>query len=199
MQPARLVRRAGAGGGTSTIFGQPFYQAGVVPSSLSQRLPDGAFSPLPMREVPDIAADADPQTGFLFGETVELKDNSFGFALSRVGGTSLAAPLTAGLLADAMQRARRAFGLANPLLYLLYRTPVFHDVTDSPLRRGVPVAAVRNDYTTPSLAQGPVVTSLRTTGHDGGGAALLSATRGYDDVTGLGSPTLRLFRFLTTR
>jgi subtilase family serine protease len=190
---------SGAGGGTSTVFGQPSYQATVVPNDLSQRLPDGTFSPTPMREVPDISADADPQTGFLDGETVGLKDNTFGFALSRIGGTSLAAPLTAGLLADAMQAAHHAFGLANPLLYLLAHTPVFHDVTGSPLGRQVPVAVVRADYTTPSLARGPIVTSLRTTGLDGGGDALLRAAPGYDDVTGIGSPTLRMFPFFLIR
>jgi subtilase family serine protease len=188
---------SGAGGGTSTIFRQPFYQRNVVPASLSRRLPDGTISATPMREVPDIAADADPQTGFLFGETVQLSDASYGFALSRIGGTSLASPLTAGILADVMQGLRHPLGLANPLLYALYRTPAFHDVTGTPLGPNVPVAVARNDYTDPSTATGPIIHSLRTTGMDGGGAALLSATKGYDDVTGLGSPSLgflRIFR-----
>ncbi len=181
---------SGAGGGTSTIFGQPRYQRGVVPDSLSRRLPDGTTSVGPMREVPDIAADADPQTGFSYGETVLLKNGTYGFALSRIGGTSLASPLTAGILADVMQGTGRSLGFANPVLYTLYGTPAFHDVTDTPLGPGVPIAVARNDYTDPSTATGPIIHSLRTTGHDGGGSALLTATTGYDDVTGLGSPRL---------
>ncbi len=185
---------SGAGGGTSTIFSQPIYQDGVVPDSLSKRLPDGTISPTPMREVPDIAADADPNTGFRYGETVLLKDGTYGFALSRVGGTSLASPLAAGLLADIMQGVHSSLGFANPLLYLLYGSPVFHDVTDTPLGPGVQIAVARNDYSDPSTATGPLIHSLRTTGLDGGADALLSATSGYDDVTGLGSPSLGVFR-----
>jgi len=190
---------SGAGGGTSTTFPQPSYQRGVVPDSLSQRLPDGTVSGTPMREVPDIAADADPQTGFLYGETVRLKDGSYGFALSRIGGTSLASPLTAGILADVMQGLHHTLGLANPLLYALYGTSAFHDVTDTPLGADVPIAAARNDYTDPGTAAGPIIHSLRTTGMDGGGAALLSAATGYDDVTGLGSPSLDVFGVFRNR
>jgi hypothetical protein len=53
----------GAGGGTSTLFAQPFYQRGVVPAALGR--PAGAAQP--MRVMPDIAADADPSTGMLIG------------------------------------------------------------------------------------------------------------------------------------
>jgi hypothetical protein len=95
------------------------------------------------------------------------------------------------MLADLMQGLHHALGLANPLLYALYRSAAFHDVTDTPLGPRVPVAFARNDYTDPSTATGPIIHSLRTTGLDGGDSALLTATKGYDDVTGLGSPSLR--------
>src|SRR6185437_10144732 len=57
---------AGSGGGTSTLFGQPAYQRGVVPAALSHA---GGSVPA-MRVVPDIAADADLATGVLNGETL---------------------------------------------------------------------------------------------------------------------------------
>ncbi|MGO9500085.1 MAG: protease pro-enzyme activation domain-containing protein [Streptosporangiaceae bacterium] len=184
----------GSGGGTSTAYRQPAYQAGVVPASLARRLPDGRMSRKPMREVPDVAADADPQTGFLYGETVVLKNGKTGFQLSRIGGTSLSSPLFAGVEADAAQvTGRRTLGFANPLLYQLAGSPAFHDVTDTPLGRRVKIAVTRNDYTNPALAGGPVRTTLRTFGMDGGGTALLQATRGYDDVTGVGSPAAGFF------
>ena len=59
------------------------------------------------------------------------------------------------------------------------------------------LAEVRQDYTDPFTKTGPVVTYLRTLGIDGEGAAALPAVRGYDDATGVGSPTaayLKSFR-----
>jgi subtilase family serine protease len=185
---------SGSGGGTSTVYGQPAYQRGVVPGSLSKHLPGGATSATPMRVVPDISALADPQTGFLFGETVQLKDGTYGFALSRIGGTSLASPLVAGMIADADQAFHGSVGFADPLIYRLAGTRAYHDVTGDPLGAGDPVAVARNDYTNTATAQGPIISTLRTTGLDGGGAALLTATRGYDDSTGVGSPDFGFFR-----
>jgi hypothetical protein len=102
--------------------------------------------------------------------------------------------LFAGVEADAAQvTGRRTLGFANPLLYQLAGSPAFHDVTDTPLGRRVKIAVTRNDYTNPALAGGPVRTTLRTFGMDGGGTALLQATRGYDDVTGVGSPAAGFF------
>ncbi len=179
------------GGGTSTLYAQPGYQAGVVPASLSRRLPNGKTSPAPMREVPDISAYADPATGFLVGETVlEPNGKTFGFALSRIGGTSVACPTFAGIEADAQQAAGHPLGFANPLIYGLFRTSAtaaYHDVTDHPLGP-TPLAQVRDNYTNPATRQGPLVYFLRTLGIDGEGAAALHATAGYDDATGVGSP-----------
>lgn len=176
------------GGGTSTLYAQPAYQQGVVPSSLSQRLPGGGRSPAPMREVPDVAAYADPATGFLIGETVlEPNGKTYGFALSRIGGTSLACPTFAGIEADAQQAAGGPLGFANPAIYHRYGTGAFHDVTGLPPGPG-PLAQVRPDYADPATKGGPLVYNLRTLGIDGEGAAALRATPGYDDATGVGSP-----------
>jgi len=98
---------AGAGGGTSQLFTQPWYQTSTVPNSLSQ-----ARGSTKMRTVPDIAADADPYTGMYYGITTNGT-----FVLSALGGTSLACPLIAGIQALAQQNRPIAIGFANPLLY----------------------------------------------------------------------------------
>jgi len=180
-----------SGGGTSTLYPQPAYQAGVVPDSLAERLPDGAMSSTPMREVPDVSAYADPATGFLVGETVlEPNGKTYGFALSRIGGTSVACPTFAGIEADAQQAAGGALGFANPLIYKADTAPdskAFHDVKDHPFGR-TPLAQVRANYTNAATRKGPITYDLRTLGIDGEGAAALHATVGYDDATGVGSP-----------
>ncbi len=51
---------SGTGGGVSALFKEPLYQKLDVPKSLATL--NGST---PMRVVPDIAADADPETGFL--------------------------------------------------------------------------------------------------------------------------------------
>ncbi len=142
---------------------------------------------------PDVALDADPATGFLFGETVRLRGGRIGFQLSRIGGTSLASPLFAGIEADAAQNTGpRAVGFANPLLYTLAGSAAFHDVTNTPLGPGVRIAAARNEWSDSTTGTGPLQTFLYTFGMDGSGKAALRATPGYDDVTGMGSPTAEL-------
>jgi len=177
-----------SGGGTSTLYQQPFYQTGVVPNALSHRLPDGTISPTAWREVPDVSALADPSTGMLVGQTTLQPDGTtYAFSLSRIGGTSVSCPTFAGIEADAQQAAGHPLGFADPVIYLRYGTAAFHDVTDHPLGPGY-LAQVRNNYTDPSTKGLPLVTYLRTLGIDGEGAAALPATKGYDDATGIGSP-----------
>jgi len=177
-----------SGGGTSTLYQQPFYQARVVPTALSHRLPNGTVSPTAMRVVPDVSALADPSTGMLVGQTTLQPDGtSYAFSLSRIGGTSVSCPTFAGIEADAQEAAGHVLGFANPAIYARYGTTAFHDVTDHPLGPGY-LAQVRNNYTNPATKQGPLLTDLRTLGIDGEGAAALPATNGYDDATGVGSP-----------
>ena len=177
-----------SGGGVSSVYTQPWYQAGVVPNSLATSLPNGTTSSTPMRVVPDVSALADPSTGFLIGETTLQPDGTtYAFSLSRIGGTSLSSPTFAGIEADAQQAAGHALGFANPVIYQRYGTSAFHDVTDHPLGPGY-LAEVRNNYTDPDTKTGPLITYLRTLGVDGEGAAALPAVKGYDDSTGVGSP-----------
>jgi subtilase family serine protease len=183
----------GGGGGTSELYQQPSWQAGVVPDALATRLPTGRTSATPMREVPDVALDADPATGFLYGETFRLRGGKDGFMLSRIGGTSLSSPLFTGMEADAAQEAGTdELGFVNPALYQLAGTGAYRDVTDSPLGAGTHIALARNEWADNATGTGGLRTSLYTLGIDGEGAAALHATKGYDEVTGLGSPTGRL-------
>ncbi len=172
---------SGAGGGTSRLYGQPFYQRGVVPDSLA--LAGGGT--VKQRVEPDIAAVADPNTGFLVGQTQAFPDGSFQYSEYRIGGTSLAAPVIAGVQALA-QQARHGvpIGFANPLIYDRYGTGAYHDVTDHPLGRGKDLAVVRVDYANGFDAADGLLTSLRSLGKD----SSLSAVVGYDDVTGVGTP-----------
>jgi subtilase family serine protease len=183
------------GGGVSTAFTQPFYQRGVVPYSLATDVPEGSTT-TPMRVTPDVSAIADPSTGVLVGETLyQPDDKTLKFSLSRIGGTSVASPVFAGIEADAQQAAGRDLGFANPAIYSRYGTGAFHDVTENPS----PEFEVRNNYTDPYTATGPLVTWLRAMGINGGGAAALTATRGYDDATGVGSPNQYVQSFFGRR
>jgi len=187
-----------AGGGVSTAYAQPSYQRGVVPDSLATHLPDGTTSTTPMRVEPDVSALADPSLGFLVGQTTLQPDGTtYAFSLSRIGGTSVAAPTFAGIQADAQQAAGHPLGFANPAIYQRAGTSAFHDVTDHPRGPGN-LAVVRNNYTNPYTKQGPLLTSLRTLGIDGEGAAALPAVPGYDDSTGVGSPQNYIQSFART-
>src|SRR5712691_670143 len=179
------------GGGVSTAYAQPWYQKLVVPRSLALAAPEGTAT-TPMRVVPDVAALADPSTGIAVGETLFGPNNSpEKFYLSRIGGTSVASPIFAGIEADAQQAARHPLGFANPVIYLLAAgnkfTRAFQGVTDHPLGPGH-LAEVRSNYTDPFHVVGPLKTYLRTLGINGVGASALPAVKGYDDATGVGSP-----------
>ena len=108
-----------SGGGASLLWAQPSYQRGVVPNSLAKA--PGNRGGL-VRAVPDISADADPSTGMAVGIlSFDTKGNVNGYTEQSVGGTSLASPLVAGLLADAEQY-QKPFGFLNPALYRLAGT-----------------------------------------------------------------------------
>jgi subtilase family serine protease len=189
---------AGGGGGTSDLFTQPGYQRGVVPRSLSTNLPDGTTAKQPMRTIPDISAVADSGTGIRYPEWNQRSDGSFGYTESRVGGTSLACPVVAGLQALAQEaQGRQPIGFANPAIYQRAGKHLFHDVTDKPLGSD-PVAYVRTNYSDPYAAQGPLLYVLVTSGNNGiPKDDALTASPGYDRGTGVGSPTaayLRSFR-----
>ncbi|HSP10161.1 MAG TPA: hypothetical protein VLU92_11255 [Candidatus Dormibacteraeota bacterium] len=62
--------------------------------------------------------DGDPTTGMLVGMTQDFPDTGIQYGEYRIGGTSLASPLLAGLQADA-QSGRGRIGFASPMIYAL--------------------------------------------------------------------------------
>jgi kumamolisin len=100
------------GGGVSETFALPIYQQGAkVPKA-----PNGFVG----RGVPDVAGDADPETGynvFIDGKPAVI------------GGTSAVAPLWAGLLALINESLGASVGYVNPLLYSAKAESTFHDIT----------------------------------------------------------------------
>jgi subtilase family serine protease len=152
----------GSGGGASSLFNKPAYQAGISSS--------------PYREVPDVAMDADPNTGMLVGETQTFPDGKY-YDQYRIGGTSLASPLFAGLTALTLQNAGGGLGLLNPTIYA--NKTAFTDVKKTPNQLGV----VRPDFINSVDASGGIKYSVRTFDQD----SSLVTKAGYDEVTGLGS------------
>jgi kumamolisin len=101
------------GGGVSIEFALPSYQADA-------KVPNNVGTGKPGRGVPDVAGNADPQTGYQ-----TLVDGS----QQIVGGTSAVAPLWAGLVVLLNQSLGAPLGFANPRLYALLRGAGFHDIT----------------------------------------------------------------------
>jgi len=165
----------GAGGGVSRLFAEPSYQQGVVPSSVFTA--QGRTG----RAVPDISALADPNAGYLIGETQTFPDGSVKYSEYRIGGTSLASPIIAGIMALANQAAGHPLGFVNPLLYGLGGSAAYNDVV-SP---SATVAMVRANYKNGVDASNGLSYVLRTANQT---LSLVTAP-GYDDVTGLGTPT----------
>lgn len=96
----------GSGGGYSTVFTRPSWQAAEVAQS--------------GRGIPDVAANADPETGYNI-----LVDGHQEIA----GGTSPAASLWAGLVVLLNQKLNRHVGFVNPALYSIDQTRGFRDIT----------------------------------------------------------------------
>jgi len=168
----------GGGGGTSARVPEPFYQYPVVPQALARA--NGGRD----RVLPDVAAVADSGTGFLVGQTQTWPDGATRYGEFRVGGTSVACPVFAAIQALAEQSQGSPLGFANPEIYERYNTPAFHDVTDAPLGAQTKLAQVRIDFHDGVDNTYGQDVSLRTMGHD----SSLHAVKGYDDVTGVGSP-----------
>jgi kumamolisin len=100
------------GGGVSKVFALPNYQQSAkVPPA-----PNGFVG----RGVPDVAASADPESGY----NVIVDGQP-----SVIGGTSAVAPLWAGLLARINQALGKNVGYVNPLLYSTSAEATFHDIT----------------------------------------------------------------------
>jgi kumamolisin len=104
---------SGSGGGLSQ-FPRPAYQAAALPSVTT-------------RAVPDIAADADPNTGF---DVVHDFGTGFGLEYDTFGGTSLASPISAAMLTTELASRGLTNGGIGDIHSALYAAPAtsFRDV-----------------------------------------------------------------------
>jgi len=122
------------------------------------------------RGVPDVSADADFDTGLALAGVLGGK-----FLISPGGGTSAAAPFWAAIVALADQYAGRHLGFINPAIYAIARSSqyhrAFHDITTG-----------NNSIT---------VGKVKVKG--------FSASRGWDPVTGWGSPDAQVLIPLLAR
>ncbi len=138
------------GGGVSQFEYSPYWQNGVQPASST---PVGVT----LRGVPDIAMDADLQTGAI----VYIS----GYGWTTIGGTSLSSPLAAGVWARMLQ-AHPTLGFAAPRLY-----KTFTASTPGTKLLGPP----------PTINVGPYHDIIS------GANGAYSALPNYDYTTGLGS------------
>jgi subtilase family serine protease len=165
------IEQGASGGGISTFWTMPGYQSSASPalgvinpesSGINCAAPSGVYC----REVPDVAADADPMTSYLDYWNGDGQKSGAESGWQGTGGTSGAAPVWAALfaLADASSACSGTLvGFANSELYELAsqsQSTYFNDITTG-----------NNDFT-PS----------------GNTSGLYAATTGYDLASGLGTP-----------
>ena len=158
----------GSGGGTSTNnLAIPSYQSPVITSANA-----GSTT---LRNLPDVAAEANTDNYFCANNTCE----------GGIGGTSLAAPRWAGFLALANQQAAgRPIGFVNPTLYSIGRSSAYnsdlHDITSG------------DNFNTHSPNKFAAVTGYDlTTGWGApGGQALINALAGVAGTSLNGAHTL---------
>ena len=121
----------------------------------------------PGRGVPDVSYSGDVNNGLLISWSQGVPANEGEFWI--FGGTSAGSPQWAAITALADQAGHHRLGFLNPLLYAIAATPlygyVFHDVTTG-----------NNSISTEDSNGNPV----NITGY--------SAGKGWDPVTGLGTP-----------
>ena len=118
---------SGGGGGVSVYWTKPWYQwftRGIESSQKKQSLvyndPQAGPTTLlklpgnfPGRNLPDIALNADPETGYVVVSTAD------GGIISGYGGTSFVAPQLNGISALLTQSSHHRIGFWNPHVYLL--------------------------------------------------------------------------------
>jgi hypothetical protein len=105
------------------------------------------------------------------------------------GGTSAAAPLTAGIMALVVQKTGSKQGLANPMFYSLAAKQKYSNCNSNTITAGT--TCIFNDTTSGTNAQvcqaGSPDCNTATSGDTYGVQTGYSAVTGYDTSTGLGS------------
>ena len=161
------------GGGASTVFGKPSWQAGTgVPSDGKRDVPDVSLSGSNGHD-PYLICSQD----FFSGVSSPPTSCTTGFrasdqTLAAIGGTSAGAPTFAGIVALLNQATgSNGLGNVNPMLYSLFAnnasTHVFHDITSGTNK--VPCTSGTKNCPAGTTSIG------------------FTAETGYDQVTGLGS------------
>jgi kumamolisin len=107
----------GTGGGVSNLYPKPAYQSAIS-------VPD-ATTKAGGRGVPDVAANADPDSGYRI-----VLNGQVGI----IGGTSAVAPLWAGLIAGVNAKRGTPVGFAHALLY--GNAGAFRDITSGDNKSG---------------------------------------------------------------
>jgi subtilase family serine protease len=173
-----------AGGGASLLWRQPAYQRGVVPDALAVATGNRGG---PVRTTPDISAVGDPFTGMSVGMlSLDEHGKVSGYFEESIGGTSLATPLVAAVVADAEQGSR-AFGFINPVLYRLARTRagVFHDPK---ALSGQTAAKYRGVACDQAMCGVLTLTTFDDESWSMAGYTGQVTAPGYDTMTGVGTP-----------
>ncbi len=207
----------GSGGGVSLHFLQPAYQSGVVPDSVSTQTTTSSGGTIrfssPHRATPDVAMDADPNTGGLYGQSYQPTGDPYVdagcqksdanpkyiYCERRIGGTSLASPMFAGATAVAIQaNGGHRVGFLNPALYRGYKAGAATGLDDV-LAPAQPTSVLRSVLGFDASGNDVIYTTLRTinsvpSSADGsvieGADSSLRTRPGWDDVTGLGAPDI---------
>ena len=108
-----LPDHGAGGGGISIEFPVPSYQSAT-------KMPNNVDTGQPGRGVPDVAGNADPETGY----TVLVDGNQ-----QTIGGTSAVAPLWAGLIVLLNASLGKPVGFLQPQIYPSSAASGFHDIT----------------------------------------------------------------------
>jgi subtilase family serine protease len=181
-----LGEQGAAGGGPSLLWQQPRYQRGIVPPSLSTAPGD---RPGAVRSASDIGADADPFTGFAVG-LLNITPKHITYQQSDIGGTSLAAPLVAGMVAAAQQGQPAHFGFLNSVLYTLANTGAVHQVP--PLTSHSP-ALFRGTACNARTCGLQILTTFDDQSFAMFGYTGQVSRRGYGNMSGIGTPRGQAF------
>jgi len=152
--------------------------------------------------------DADAQTGMLIGLTQTFPDG-VKYDQFKEGGTSLASPLLAGVIADADQAAGLRIGFLNPVLYQAsIATPAAYNDITAPANPDA-AAVIRVDFANTVDATNGYAVSVRAINYagpetycDGTGncatrPVTLTTVPGFDGLTGLGSAGPSFIRTLS--
>jgi subtilase family serine protease len=117
----------------------------------------------------------------LVGETQQFSDGIY-YDEYRIGGTSLASPIYAGIFALVVKAAGHDYGLANPALYAARSAA--YDVTKGDL--ATYPGTVRANFVNTENDKNGLAYVLRTFDQDQN--LTIHVANGYDDITGVGSP-----------